>query len=67
MRCKACDKMMNKWELKKIDPFTGDYADMCNDCLGVSYRVFFDDISEEDSTVQSEGLTFNKDSGTIEL
>ena len=68
MHCKACDKVMNEWELRKIDPFTGDYADMCTNCLSVSYRVFFDDISEEDSTIDNkEDLTFIDDSGTIVL
>lgn len=68
MHCKACDKLMNEWELKKIDPFTNDYADLCSSCLSSSYRVFFDDITEEDSTINdNEPLTIVDDSGTIVL
>ena len=68
MHCKACDKVMNEWELRKIDPFTNDYSDLCSSCLSVSYRVFFDDISEEDSTLDNnKDLTFIDDSGTIVL
>ena len=31
-RCKACDTIMNEWELKRIDMMTGLHLDLCNVC-----------------------------------
>ena len=33
MRCRACDKMLNTYELKRKHKVTGEYLDLCSDCL----------------------------------
>ena len=35
-RCKACDTIMNEYELKRIDRITGDYSELCSNCLSAS-------------------------------
>ena len=35
-RCKACDVIMNEFEMKRIDRATGDYSELCSDCLSAS-------------------------------
>ena len=35
-RCKACDVIMNEYELKRIDRVTGDYSELCSNCLSAS-------------------------------
>lgn len=39
MRCKACDKLMNDYELSRVDPLTGQYHDMCTNCLKASQEA----------------------------
>jgi len=31
-RCKACDTIMTEHEMKKKDPETGEYLDLCSVC-----------------------------------
>ena len=35
-RCKACDVIMNEFEMRRIDRATGDYSELCSDCLSAS-------------------------------
>jgi len=35
-RCKACDVIMNEFEMKRIDRATGDYSELCSNCLSAS-------------------------------
>lgn len=35
-RCKACDVIMNEYELKRIDRITGDFSELCSNCLSAS-------------------------------
>jgi hypothetical protein len=39
MRCKACDKMLQEWELAYTDRETGEHLDLCGDCLSHSNRA----------------------------
>jgi len=32
-RCVACDKILNNYELKRKHSVTGEYLDLCNQCL----------------------------------
>ena len=41
-RCKACNVIMNEYELKRIDRMTGDYSELCTDCLTASIEAEFD-------------------------
>ena len=52
-RCKACDVIMNEYELKRIDRITGDYSELCSNCLSASTEAL-----REDSPMQIilEGL-----------
>jgi protein-arginine kinase activator protein McsA len=35
-RCKACDVILNEYELKRIDNHTGMHLDLCNVCASHS-------------------------------
>ena len=52
-RCKACDVIMNEYELKRIDRITGDFSELCSNCLSASTEAL-----REDSPIQIilEGL-----------
>ena len=52
-RCKACDTIMNEYELKRIDRITGDFSELCSNCLSASTEAL-----REDSPMQIilEGL-----------
>ncbi len=52
-RCKACDVIMNEYELKRIDRITGDFSELCSNCLSASTEAL-----REDSPMQIilEGL-----------
>ena len=52
-RCKACDVIMNEYELKRIDRITGDFSELCANCLSASTEAL-----REDSPMQIilEGL-----------
>lgn len=32
-RCKSCDAILEEWEMKAIDPLTGTYTELCDQCL----------------------------------
>ena len=42
-RCKACDVIMNEYELKRIDRITGDYSELCSNCLSASTEALRED------------------------
>lgn len=52
-RCKACDVIMNEYELKRIDRITGDFSELCSNCFSASTEAL-----REDSPMQIilEGL-----------
>jgi hypothetical protein len=39
---------MNEYELKRIDRITGDFSELCSNCLSASTEA----LTEEDSPVQ---------------
>jgi hypothetical protein len=41
-RCKACDVIMNEFEMRRIDRATGDYSELCSDCLSASNEATTD-------------------------
>jgi hypothetical protein len=41
-RCKACDVIMNEFEMRKIDRATGDYSELCSNCLSASNEATTD-------------------------
>lgn len=46
-RCKACDVILNEYELKRIDNHTGMHLDLCNVCASYS-----DDAMAESSEME---------------
>lgn len=38
-RCKACDTIMTEHEMKKKDPETGEYLDLCSVCHNESLHA----------------------------
>jgi len=45
MRCKACDVLLDDYEVKRKSTITGEYFDLCSRCL--SY--IFHDINDRDT------------------
>lgn len=41
-RCKACDVIMNEFEMRRIDRATGDYSELCSNCLSASNEATMD-------------------------
>lgn len=48
-RCRACDAIMEEWEMKAIDPTTGTYTELCDQCIQLAenpdYESEWDSIS----------------------
>lgn len=66
MHCIACDKLLNEFEIRKIDSQTGDYYDLCGECLKVSNKTISDWGADVD--IESDYnyyLTFEDDDGII--
>lgn len=40
-RCKCCNEIMEEWEMKSVDPLTGTYTELCDQCIS-------DDLGEEE-------------------
>ena len=49
-RCKACDVILNEYELKKKDRNTGLHLDLCNGCLLQSNEA----LHESEEPIQKE-------------
>ncbi len=43
-RCKCCNAVLEEWEMKTIDPLTGTYTELCDEC--VKEDLFEDDLWE---------------------
>lgn len=41
-RCKCCNAILEEWEMKTVDPLTGTYTELCDECVK-------DDILEDDA------------------
>jgi hypothetical protein len=58
MRCKACDKMLQEWELAYTDRETGEHLDLCGDCLSHSNKA----LSDAEAMVDIEtDIGYNRD------
>ena len=43
-RCRSCNAILEEWEMKAIDPLTGTYTELCDEC--VKDDLFEDDLWE---------------------
>ena len=43
-RCRSCNAILEEWEMKTIDPLTGTYTELCDEC--VKEDLFEDDLWE---------------------
>lgn len=43
-RCRSCNAILEEWEMKTIDPLTGTYTELCDDC--VKEDLFEDNLWE---------------------
>jgi len=41
-RCRACNNAMTDTEMKRKDPHSGDYTDLCSACLVVSIEALLE-------------------------
>lgn len=50
MRCRACNKRLNRLESTKKDTTTGDFLDLCFKCLGYNTKQISEikDIDDEE-------------------
>ena len=54
MRCKACDRILDDYELAKYDKVTKTPLDMCISCLYVSDKTLSDIEAVVDITIDRE-------------
>ena len=47
MRCRACNKELSDREATHKDPQSGDYFDLCSECLTESYQAMFENIVDK--------------------
>tara|TARA_R110000744_G_scaffold152443_3_gene266500 strand:- start:8481 stop:8663 length:183 start_codon:yes stop_codon:yes gene_type:complete len=50
MRCKACNVLLEDFELKRKDKLTGDFLDLCSVCYKVSNHT----LIEYDTEIPNE-------------
>jgi len=43
-RCRSCNAILEEWEMKTVDPLTGTYTELCDEC--VKDDLFEDDLWE---------------------
>ena len=56
-RCKACDVILNESELKRRDPETNEFTDLCYECLDESNRAM----------LELDGIIDNETGATLDL
>ena len=54
MRCKACDRILDDYELAQYDKVTKIPLDMCISCLYVSDKTLSDIEAVVDTTIERE-------------
>ena len=40
MHCKACDALLNEFDLRKRNPANGEHLDLCGTCRQYSYEAY---------------------------
>jgi hypothetical protein len=61
MRCRACDKVLNEWDSKRKDTFSGEYLDLCGHCLSQSRPYDIDQESGDTEDINNYVKTLAKD------
>ena len=63
-RCRACDKVLNDYEMTRKSAVTGEYYDLCGHCFStiradVYYkeRIDLKDNSDDEEVYDDDGLT----------
>ena len=55
-RCKACDVILNEYELKRIDHQTGHHLDLCNECASQSNDAVLEEVNKVFDNLNEEEL-----------
>ena len=55
-RCKACDVILNEYELKRIDHQTGQHLDLCNECASYSNDAVLEEVNKVFDNLNEEEL-----------
>jgi protein-arginine kinase activator protein McsA len=55
-RCKACDVILNEYELKRIDHQTGQHLDLCNECAAHSNDAVLEEVNKVFDSLSNEEL-----------
>jgi hypothetical protein len=48
MRCRACNVLLEDYESLRKDKQTGEFLDLCDECLHTSNQTLFDMTEDED-------------------
>ena len=48
-RCKACNKIMQRQDWGKQNPYTGEEEEMCQSCIKGNGSVFGDSVADGDA------------------
>ena len=59
-RCKACDTIMNEYELKRIDHNTGLHLDLCNVCARYSMDAMQDAWNDSSTEIKLDELLLDR-------
>ena len=65
MHCKACDKMLNNYESTRKSKTTGEYLDLCSDCLSSVMEVVPITFSYKSDMVEEESENGTKNATEI--
>jgi len=55
-RCKACDVILNEYELKRIDHQTGLHLDLCNVCASHSNDAVLHEVNKIFDSLSTDEL-----------
>ena len=50
MRCKACDTLLEAFELARVDKLTGEHLDLCSTCTHHSNDAIYRPMESEQDT-----------------
>ena len=64
MRCQDCNTNLTDAESTRKDPRTGDYMDICDQCLGYLYEDLGDDFLSDYDLESGDSIeTYGEESG----
>lgn len=56
-RCKACNTILNDYDLKRKDKLTGEFLDLCGLCYSESQEALYDAQSECEQSIYTGNMS----------